>query len=193
MRIGLLLTGGRSTRMGMPKASLRREGTSLVESVGQAMAPWCDRVIEIGPSYGSGDYTSDAGRGPLAAIDHGWRYATNVAAPAMPVEALVCSVDLPHLESRDLGALYGVDLDRFDAVIPTIAGRSQPLIARYGPAAFVLAGELLEMGERSMMALTKRLNVAWVEIVAPGTVRAFSDVDTPDDAERAGVDLDGNR
>ncbi|MEO6469783.1 MAG: hypothetical protein ABIP21_11850, partial [Acidimicrobiia bacterium] len=66
-------------------------------------------------------------------------------------------------------------------------GRRQFVCARYGPRALAAAAALLEGGERSLHALVASIDdVLEVGRFAPGT---FADVDVPDDARRAGIEL----
>jgi len=45
---GLILAGGRSRRMGQPKATIRLEGLTLIERVATVLAEFCNPVLVVG-------------------------------------------------------------------------------------------------------------------------------------------------
>lgn len=154
---GVVLAGGRSSRMGMAKASLEWHGSTLlnrtcgvlsraglgpvvvVRAPGQPL-PALPRRVEVVED-------PQEGLGPLQGI------AVGLAATAAQAEvAFVCSTDLPFLHAelvrrvvRPLAAPDGADLD---VVLPIARGYPQPLAAAYRTslapvvAALVAAGRL---------------------------------------------------
>jgi molybdopterin-guanine dinucleotide biosynthesis protein A len=77
--------------------------------------------------------------------------------------------------------------------VPVIDGRRQPLCARWSAEDLAATASLVEDGMRSMRSLLERPGVKLVALEEwPDQVdrRAFSDVDTPADLERLGVNLD---
>jgi molybdopterin-guanine dinucleotide biosynthesis protein A len=148
---GVLLAGGRSSRMGEPKAALEWHGSTLLRRTAGLLARTVDGPVVVVrapgqqlPALPAGvEVVEDPveGRGPMQGI------ATGLAAVAdrAPV-AFVCSTDLPFLHPafvrrvlRDLAA----DLD---VVLPVARGFPQPLAAAYRSALAPRIVELIEAG-----------------------------------------------
>jgi molybdopterin-guanine dinucleotide biosynthesis protein A len=133
---GIILAGGRSTRMGTPKAALEWHGSTLLRRVtgivgrsvdgpvvvvrapGQALPPLPDAV----------EVVEDAreGRGPLQGLAAGLA-AVRDRAPA----AYVSSTDVPLLHPRFVRRVLAAFDDDVDVVLPHAAGYPQPLAAVY--------------------------------------------------------------
>ena len=100
MRIGVILAGGASTRMGENKALLYHEGRRLVDMVHSKLAPQCDDVIISGrTNYGLACQLvpdrDDGPGGPAAGIYSVWQRLR--ARPEPPKGFLTCAVDTPCL------------------------------------------------------------------------------------------------
>ena len=164
---GLLLTGGAGRRLGRDKARLP---TAL--RVAQVLRDALDGpVYEIGAATTGLPCIDDESReGPLAAL---------AAAPAGDAVVLAC--DLPFV-SVDLVRRLAT---RPGTAVPVVAGRVQPLCARYSAEALAVVGALVTAGERRMTALLDAVDVEWLHDFAPA--REFADIDTPDDVARLGL------
>jgi molybdopterin-guanine dinucleotide biosynthesis protein A len=189
---GLLLTGGASSRMGVDKADLRREGRRLADRSASVLAEVCDPVIEIGPGVSGLDAVRepDPGSGPLAALAAG---AAALRDRGHPGALLVLAVDLPFVEVPLLRLLAGHE-PTATTLVPVAGGIPQSLCARYDATACVTAAELVAAGRRSLRALLDA--IPWQELpeaewraVAPPD--ALDDVDTPADLERFGLERPG--
>jgi molybdopterin-guanine dinucleotide biosynthesis protein A len=188
---GILLTGGRSRRMGVDKASLVADGETLGVRAGRRLAAVCAPSLEIGdgasglPSLRE----SPPGSGPLAAL---------AAAGAALRErghggpALLLAVDLPAVDEPLLRWLR--DRPGAPTAVPRVDGRLQQVCARYGADALLAAESLVVGGIRSLHELLDVVEhdvideAEWSAVAGPD---AFVDVDTPADAERFGLHLPG--
>jgi molybdopterin-guanine dinucleotide biosynthesis protein A len=185
---GLLLTGGRSRRRGVDKATLVVAGRTLAERGAEVLAEVCDVVLEVGPGHTRLPVTREEppGSGPLAAVAAG---AAELARRGRAGPTMVLAVDLPFSTPAVLRLLR--DGPGEATVVPEVAGRLQPVCARYGPDALVAAGSLLAGGVRSLHAL---LDVVGHDVIAEdewgrvAPAEVFADVDTPDDVRRLGLD-----
>lgn len=188
---GIVLAGGRSTRMGRPKATLPWRGATLLEHVvavlgaavggplvvvrapGQALPPLAGGVRVVDDPV--------AGRGPMQGL------AAGLAAVAgdAPV-AYVSAVDLPWLEPALVRAVVAALDDAHDVAIPVVGGHRQPLAAAYRTALAPLAAELVAAGRRGSAALLERCRVRELpEAALPaGAAAMLRDVDTPADLRR---------
>jgi molybdopterin-guanine dinucleotide biosynthesis protein A len=186
---GLLLTGGRSRRLGIDKAGLVLDGTTLGDRGAALLRATCDPVLEIGPGHTTLPVVREdpPGSGPLAALAAG---GEELARRGHRGSALLMAVDLPVMTVAFLEFLR--DWAGEPTVIPAVEGRVQPVCARYGADALVASASLVTGGVASLRAL---LDVVDNDVVdedqwrAVATADVLADVDTPDDARRLGVDL----
>jgi molybdopterin-guanine dinucleotide biosynthesis protein A len=189
---GLLLTGGASSRMGVDKAELRRDGRRLADRGAAVLAQVCDPAIEVGGGVSGLDVVRepDPGSGPLAALAAG---AAALHDRGHPGAVLVLAVDLPFVEVPLLRLLAGHE-PTATTLVPVAGGIPQSLCARYAAAACATAADLVASGRRSLRALLDA--VPWQGLpedewraVAPA--HALDDVDTPADVDRFGLERPG--
>src|SRR4051812_45001789 len=133
---GIVLAGGRSSRMGTPKAALEWHGSTLLRRIAGIVARSVDGPVVVVRAPGQSlparpagvEVVEDAreGRGPLQGLAAGLAAVRDRA----PV-AYASSTDVPFLHPcfvrRVIGAL---DADT-DVVLPHVAGYPQPLAAAY--------------------------------------------------------------
>jgi molybdopterin-guanine dinucleotide biosynthesis protein A len=186
---GVLLTGGASRRIGSPKAELLLDGERLVDRTARVVGAVCTPVVEVGPGFSPYPAVREEppGSGPLAAVGAAEQWLDD---EAFIGPAIVVAVDLPHLDEGLVRWLAGHPASA--SVVPVVAGRAQPLCARYSTDALAAVPSLLEQGDRSMHALLDVIDVEYVNESGWSGVcdaRAFADVDTPEDVDRAGLRL----
>ncbi len=183
---GILLTGGSSRRLGVDKATLMLDGETLAARAARLLGAVCVRVVEVGSGVSIVPAVREdpPGSGPLRALVAG---ATALATTA-PVESVVLlACDLPNV-APVLDALIAISGDH--VVIPVDEhGRRQYVCARYGANALERAAALAATGERSLRALLDAVGPAGVVQLDGFAPRVFADIDTPTDAQRAGIDL----
>ena len=132
----IILAGGRSSRMGSPKAALPWHGSTLLRRItGLAMRSVDGPVIVVRaadqelPSLDpSVEIVADAreGRGPLQGLAAGMAAIGDRAAGAY-----VSSTDVPLLHPAFIRAVIGALADDVDVVLPEIHGYRQPMSAAY--------------------------------------------------------------
>lgn len=194
---GIVLAGGRSSRMGTAKASLDWRGAPLLEQVTGAVAAAVGRVVVVsspGQSLpalpASVGLVADArpGRGPLEGMLAGLRALEGSGVDVVFVAAVDLPALRPSLVARIVAAI-GVD---DDAAVPVISGRAQPLAAAYRRARVLPVVEELAGGHsRRMSDLLERLRVVPLDEAAlladPAVAAAdprllgLRDLDTPAD------------
>jgi molybdopterin-guanine dinucleotide biosynthesis protein A len=176
---GLLLTGGRSRRMGRDKATLEVAGEILSVRLGGLLADVARPALEVGPGRSGLPTTEpDPGEGPLAAIATGWRCLRGLGFSG---DVIVLATDLPLLTEEVLDWLAGRPEDA--SVVPVVEGRTQPLCARWCPDDLDRAVELVASGVRAVSPAlgpdTAYLGEAdWGTVATP---LAFRDADRPED------------
>jgi molybdopterin-guanine dinucleotide biosynthesis protein A len=145
---GVVLAGGRSSRMGTSKAALEWHGSTLLRRVVGLVGRGVEGPVVVVRSPGQElsalppgvEVVADdaEGRGPLQGI------ATGLAALDGRVDAaFVCATDLPFLHPAFVRRVSQA-LDEFDVVLPVVGGFRQPLCATYRTGLAARAHELLE-------------------------------------------------
>jgi molybdopterin-guanine dinucleotide biosynthesis protein A len=188
---GILLTGGRSRRLGVDKASLVVGGESLAVRSGRRLAAVCTPAIEAGDGLSGLPSVREqpSGAGPLAALAAA---GTMLRGRGHDGPALVLAVDLPGVDEPLLRWLR--DRPGEPTAVPRVDGRLQMVCARYNGAALLAAESLVIGGVRSLHELLDVVEFDVVDEAEWGPFArtdAFADVDTPEDAERLGIELPG--
>jgi molybdenum cofactor guanylyltransferase len=136
---GIVLAGGRSSRMGSPKAALEWHGSTLLRRVVGIVARGVDGPVVVVrapgqelPGLPNGvELVEDAreGRGPLQGLAAGLA-AVRDAAPV----AYASSTDVPLLHPRFVRRVVAAVGDDIDVALPHVGGFPQPLAAAYRTA-----------------------------------------------------------
>jgi molybdopterin-guanine dinucleotide biosynthesis protein A len=176
---GIVLAGGRSSRMGTAKAGLEWHGSTLLRRVaglvgraagpvvvvrapGQALPPLPEgvRVVE----------DAREGEGPLQGLLAG------LEAHAGSADAVfVAAVDLPLLRPALVVRALAALAPGVDAAVPREAGRAHPLAAAYRPGVAPLVAAELAAGRRRAVGLLDRLRVAWLEAGPDDGLQSLND------------------
>jgi molybdopterin-guanine dinucleotide biosynthesis protein A len=133
--IGVVLAGGRATRMGGDKATVELAGRPLLAWPLDAMRTALDHVVVVAkagtvlpPLDVEVWVEPDEPAHPRAGLVHALERARGRS-------ILACAGDLPLVSPPLVRRLAGADAGGAAAVVPRAAGRLQPLLARYEPAA----------------------------------------------------------
>jgi molybdopterin-guanine dinucleotide biosynthesis protein A len=173
--------------MGVEKAGIAWEGSTLLSRAVEALSPVCDVVVvvrsagqELPALPGGVRVVEDAhaDRGPLEGLAAGLR------AVGPGAVGFVCAADMPLLDAGFAAAVLAALPPGSDAAVPRVDGRPQPLAAAYRTDAVRAIEELLASGGRSMGALLDRLEVRWLDDL-PGAAEAVRNVNTPAELEAA--------
>lgn len=158
---GIILCGGRSTRMGQDKGSLALGDETLLQRAVRVVREVADNVIVVaraGQGAPAGvrvvhDPVEDLG--PLAGI------AAGLAASHTELN-IVIACDMPLIRPEVLRRLLDLCGDA-DICVPVVGGRASPLCAVYRGDVAAAANELLASGERRVMALLDRVDTRRVD------------------------------
>lgn len=191
---GIILAGGRSTRLGSDKALAAVGGLPLIVRVARALRAVCPLLIVAGraPATGGGELAGAVGvtwvpdrrpgSGPLAGILGGLE--------ASPTEVnLVVACDMPFLDPAALRELLR-RLDGWEAVAPVHDGRVQATCAGYRRSLLPALRDAFAAGLRSPTDFLQRVRTRYVpaaELGSPDPGRVFLGVNTPaalDEAQR---------
>jgi molybdopterin-guanine dinucleotide biosynthesis protein A len=143
--IGVILAGGAGRRIGGAKATVELRGVPLVHYPLRALQAVLAEVVVVAkqatalpPLPGVPIWIEPAEPcHPLAGIVHALEGAGAAAEiEGMAREILVSAGDLPFVAPELVEQLAHADARGACAVVPRVGGRLQPLLARYGPAAY---------------------------------------------------------
>jgi molybdenum cofactor guanylyltransferase len=186
---GIVLAGGRSSRMGVDKAMLEFGGITLLQRSVDRLAPVVDELVLVGaPGRPLPEVTSEVpmrlvedpveGEGPLVGIAAGLEACSGDA-------AVVVAVDMPFVEA----GLVRLLVARLDGarrwVVPIAEDRPQPMCSAYAVSALATIREHLEAGDRAPMALAADLDAYRMQPeewrAADPEGRSFVNANTPEE------------
>jgi len=181
---GVILAGGKSSRMGSNKALLPYRGGRFVEAIHRQLAEIFAEVLVVTNSPQQYEFIScrkvpdiHAGMGVLAGIHSGLYHSSN------PV-VFVVACDMPYLVEGLIRYLAG-RADAGGVVIPESPGGIEPLHAVYGKGCLTAIEDTLLSGERKIVSFFDRINVSCIcqEQVAgfDPAFESFVNINTPAD------------
>lgn len=192
-RMGFVIAGGKSSRMGEDKALLDFGGQTLLRRALNAMGTVCPRVAIVGDSARVEKYVSGkcesvvadvfAGCGPLAGIHAALAHSSAEL-------NLMLAVDMPFVSSELLAFLFAAaDAINATITVPRVGGGFQPLCAVYRREFAIVAEQALQAGKYKIDAAFANVAVHVVEedeLAAAGfSARTFFNVNTPQDYRAA--------
>jgi molybdopterin-guanine dinucleotide biosynthesis protein A len=163
---GVVLAGGRSSRMGRDKALIVVNGRSLLDLALDKLDAHCAELLVIGDpgKYGHvGPFViADEwpGKGPLGGIATAMRYASND-------RLLVIACDMPGLNDRLFGLLKEQLGTATDAVVPRHEGLIEPLAAAYHRSAQPAFSRCVELDVLKLSDALSQVRTSHPEVV-PG-------------------------
>jgi molybdopterin-guanine dinucleotide biosynthesis protein A len=158
---GIILAGGKSTRMGTDKALIKIGDKNLLETVIEICKPVCKTIIisSNNPEHANYGYPVVIDEinecGPIGGIyscikksETDWNF--------------VISVDTPFVASGFIQFLFQQCGD-FDAIIPAYSGKTEPLIALYNQSCLPVIEKQIQLQRFKINHLVALLNTGFVE------------------------------
>jgi molybdopterin-guanine dinucleotide biosynthesis protein A len=197
---GIILAGGRSSRMGQDKALLPMPGLparTFVEHLATLLQPHCTEILVVARDSASAERlatlpTATAWRtvcdqqpdqGPLMGLASGLQAITTS-------HALVLAVDLPCVQPALLAYLCALPLDD-QIIMPCIEEIPQVLLARYPRSILPIITRNLAQGRRDPRSLLPKVPVAYLNEMQlrpfDPHLHSFINVNTPDDLLAVGI------
>lgn len=184
---GVVLAGGRSTRMGSDKALLPYQGGRFIEGIQRRMQELFEEVIVVTAEHGRYDFLPcrrvtdiHPGMGALGGIHAALRHSA-----AERIFVVAC--DMPHLSPDLIRHLCSLAEDA-DVVVPEGEGGLEPLHAVYRKSVLPVVEETLRDGQCRVVSFYDRVRVRRVsreavERIDPG-FPAFRNINTPEEYYR---------
>lgn len=181
---GVVLAGGKSTRMGQDKALLHYKGKTLIEHIIARLRPYCDEVLVSTNEHDRYGFLGvplliDKNKdcGPLGGLE-----------AALAASADLCFVvpcDLPFFSGAIIPFL-AAEISKTDACIPTLGGYYEPLVALYDHAILPVVQDALRKKQYRVRVFFDEIKVTFVpeeKIYARHLENVFCNVNTLEDYE----------
>jgi molybdopterin-guanine dinucleotide biosynthesis protein A len=184
----VVLTGGKSSRMGRPKALLPFDGEPLIVHVVRALKKmFAETVVVAAPDQELPELSAIlardevAYRGPVSGIYHGLKAATTDV-------CFVASCDAPFLNLQLIAHLL-TQISDYEVVVPYWQERFQPLHAVYRTSVAPLLKDQLERGELRPIFLydkvrTRKIHEAEIRRLDPAGL-SFLNMNSPAEYDAA--------
>lgn len=188
----LILAGGRSTRMGRDKITIRLGGETLLERALRRIQSYCSEVLILAGQRDLKGFSAEGvrvvpdiypGRGPLGGVHAGLKAASHPA-------CFVVACDLPFFSPELLVGMWEL-IQGYQLVVPRLTdGRLEPMHAVYLKECLPAAEEQIRLGMGfSLLDLVPRVVTRYVDepfIRTFGDPRmVFFNLNTPRDVDIA--------
>ena len=187
----ILLAGGESSRMGRDKATLDWNGIPLIEHIVRSLRVFETPVSIIAEK--ESDYSVPGaitlpdrtpGEGPVGGILTGLLAALETTGPGWRI---VACCDMPGLKAPLFEWMLTEASEEFDAVVPFVEGRLQPLCGLYHTSAIPELRAFLSTGDRAAKRALRRLRVRElseekIRLIDPN-LDSFVNLNTPEDLQ----------
>lgn len=176
---GIILAGGKSSRMGTDKGFLKLNNKAFIEYSIEALQPLVSQMLIVSnnPDYEVfrlkrvDDLIKDAG--PLAGIYSGLKHSKTDY-------NLVLSCDIPLIKKEVLEKLIEAEDGDFDILQIESNGRSMPLIAMYKKTCETTFYKLLQKDERRLHVAMNQFKVKNV-VLDPENDLYTTNINTPEE------------
>lgn len=180
---GVVLAGGKSSRMGQDKALMEHDGITLLQLGIERLRPLAREVIVIGDPEKYAEHWSHViaddspGDGPLRGI-------TTALKHARYVKVLVTACDMPSINDRLLIQLKNALDQGGDAIVPRHAGGAEPMAAAYHKRCLEAFEQCLNNGTYRLSDALVTVDTRFMDIV-PGRsgwpLELFRNINSPSD------------
>jgi len=160
---GIILAGGKSSRMGSDKAQLLFKGKTFLNHVIDALKPLVDEVLIVSNNKEHGNFNFKrvpdtlSGAGPLAGLHAGLNHSnTDIN--------FVLSCDVPLIQTSLLELILSNNEEYKDVIQIESEGKTHHLIALYKKSVAPHFLSVLNEGERRLSKAIKGLNVKTISI-----------------------------
>nr|WP_240795574.1 molybdenum cofactor guanylyltransferase [Aquibacillus halophilus] len=165
---GIIIAGGQSRRFGSPKAFAKLEGKPLYSYSISILNKYCSSIVLVTNSSLEQSFKQEnlavqviqdikkyQGQGPLAGIFSAMTKVTDEWYMVLPI-------DVPFMQEWVIEELiYQLD-DSYEAIVPVVNGKKQPLVALYHQSLRNRIEENLQQGKRSLDQLLTNAKVKYL-------------------------------
>jgi molybdopterin-guanine dinucleotide biosynthesis protein A len=178
---GIILAGGKSSRMGTDKAFIRFKGKMLIEYPITLLKPICNEILISANSEEYRCFGFDVvydefpGYGPVGGIFSSLSHSSNEW-------NFVTGCDTPNLSNQIITRLLA-ESEGYDCVVPEYGGKLEPLAALYNKKCMPKFAEGINEGQLSLRKVLHQLNCHYVDVadLTESNPVLFSNFNTPAD------------
>jgi len=160
---GIILAGGKSSRMGSDKALLKINNTTFIEKIIEVMQPYVDEIIIISNNSNHDrfnirreeDFIKEAG--PLAGLLTGLYRAKHE-------HIIALSCDIPMISKKVIETLITQADDAFEVNQIESEDKTMPLIAIYKKSCWKSIFKFLKNDERRLRVVVNSFNVKTIKL-----------------------------
>lgn len=174
---GIILAGGKSSRMGTDKALIDVKGKKLIEYSIAVMKQICGHIIisASNPVYEKFGFPivadSFQGIGPIAGLEACLRYSKTKINLVAPCDSPFLSINLFRETLKETAG--------YEAAVPILQdGKVEPLAGYYSKEALPTIIQQIEKGDYKLQNLLKAMNTKYVSITNPAYLM---NINTPRD------------
>lgn len=179
---GIILAGGKSSRMGADKALFLLNGSTFLDHIIRALKPLVDDILIVSNDERHSKFNlkrvrdTIADAGPISGLHAGLTHSSTE-------NNLVLSCDIPLIETSMLEVLLQNNEDDIDVIQLAETDRVHPLIALYKKRLAEHIGLALFDGERKLSKALDGLNIKTL-LVSGGQAATLANINTPMDFEK---------
>ena len=185
---GIVLAGGRSSRMGRDKSVLPWHNSDLVQTVIGKVGQVCEDIVLVSNQPRNvphrvrvvGDIMP--GMGPLGGIHAGLTHAKH------PL-AFVTACDMPYIAPEAISFLFQQAGEEWDVVIPTDGDQFEPMFAVYRKTCIPAIEALLTENRRRIVGFFPLVRVKKIDVSClrqfDQELTMFTNINTAEEYERA--------
>ena len=178
-RTGIILAGGKSTRMGIDKGFVKFNNKTFVKHIMDCLQPMVDEIIIISDNsdydvFGVkriADFIKDAG--PLAGVYTGLIHSNTT-------NNIILSCDVPFIKKNILELLIKEENNNIDIIQVANEDKNMPLIGHYKKQCAPTLLKLLNSGERRMNFAINQLQAKTI-VVNQSQNKYIRNINTPED------------
>ncbi|MDA3892977.1 MAG: molybdenum cofactor guanylyltransferase [Salinivirgaceae bacterium] len=173
---GIVIAGGKSSRMGQNKALLKYHGKRLIDNAIQLLQKYTQNIIvssnepiESIPYSILPDEVKDIG--PMGGLHSGLRESKSEF-------NLIIPCDVPNIE-LGLFSNFIAACEGYDAVIPILPnGKYEPLVACYNKTIIPLIEKAIQNNDYKLVNLIDKAHVKFIEVI---NIDQFKNINAPND------------
>jgi len=185
---GIVLAGGRSSRMGRDKSVLPWQNSNLVQTVIRKVAQVCEDIVLVSNQPRNvphgvrvvGDIIPDMG--PLGGIHAGLTHAKHSF-------AFVTACDMPYIVPEAISFLLQQAGEEWDVVIPTNGDQFEPMFAVYRKTCIPAIEAMLKDNRRQIIGFFSLIRLKKIDVSClrqfDKELTMFTNINTAEEYERA--------
>ncbi|WEG14272.1 molybdenum cofactor guanylyltransferase [Pullulanibacillus sp. KACC 23026] len=191
MRIGVILSGGTSSRFGRPKAFVCYKDRYFYDYAKEQLKPYVEEIVVVSHPDLVERFSQDPeikviqdvqafqGKGPLAGL-----YSAFQAFPSDAYLVLPC--DAPFVQADFMQWLIeeAEQHSESNGIVPIAEGRLHPLMGLYKRKCLAVLKSLLQANQLKVSGLIEQANVAAVQVSPSLNPISFNNINTKEDLEK---------